>query len=153
MDSSQISHLLSNNSLFGGVYSCDTIPKTDERPIAFVVNTHEITSPGEHWQVILLVDNHKIEFFDSFGFPPDVSFICDYIDDNATDWCYSSKTLQHPHKQSCGMFCVSFIQCRDQGGTYRDFLNEYTKDLLHNEKIVWKNGARQNHNHQGIRRN
>ena len=152
MDSRQIQQLLSNTKLFGGVYACDQLPKTQVRPIAFVVNTQKIELPGEHWQVIHLLNSQEAEFFDSFGFPPDVSQISDYIEANAHAWCYSSMTLQHPHKQSCGLFCISFIQHRDQGGSYQDFLSQYTKDLLHNEKIVWKHGTRLVNNYKNLRR-
>ncbi|GIX84985.1 uncharacterized protein CDAR_374191 [Caerostris darwini] len=59
-----------DNDAFHGLYASDKIPFIKEKKYAFVVNSDESSEPGSHW-LAFYCENGCIEFFDSFGNPPD----------------------------------------------------------------------------------
>lgn len=145
LDTNDIIFLLSDCPLFGGVYSCDEIPVTKKRPIAFVVNTDRSNKSGEHWQVIHLRKDGVGEFFDSFGLPPDVSQISDYLDAEADGWGYLPFTVQHAFAVSCGLYCVNFIRARHAGLTYAQVIKQFSEDPNYNEEYIYNYGTGQIH--------
>ena len=140
LDTYDIIKLLCDCPIFGGVYSCDKIPKTNRRPVAFVVNTQPAAKPGEHWQVILLRTDGVGEFFDPFGFPPDVKAISDYLDSECDGWGYIPVTLQHSYAVSCGLYCVNFIRARQSGLSYHEVYRQFSQDLTFNELYIYNYG-------------
>ena len=73
MDNFQINNFLKKKlgHVFKGVYARDQLAalKT-QSPACYVVNTHPITSPGEHWIAIYVTNNRNGVYFDSFGLAP-----------------------------------------------------------------------------------
>ena len=62
-----------------GVYAADTIPTTFKRPAAFIANTDEQHKPGTHWICFYIPKSGRIEYFDSYGFPPIVDGHIDFL--------------------------------------------------------------------------
>ena len=143
LDSYDIINLLGDCEIFGGVYSCDQIPKTIKRPVAFVVNTQPASKAGEHWQVILLREDGIGEFFDPFGLVADNKNISDYLDTECDSWGYLPITLQHLFAVSCGLYCVNFIRARQSGLSYADVYKQFTTDLTYNELYIYSYGIGQ----------
>jgi len=143
LDSYDIINLLADCPIFGGVYPCDEIPKTKQRPVAFVVNTKPASKSGEHWQVILIREDGVGEFFDSFGFCPDVKAISDYLDTECDGWGYAPIYLQHLFAVSCGLYCVNFIRARQSGISYLDVYKQFCDDLTYNELYIYSYGIGQ----------
>jgi len=143
LDGQDLINLLSDCPIFGGVFSCNNIPKTKQRPVAFVVNTQPSTKSGEHWQVILLREDGVGEFFDSFGRRPQVSAISSYLNTECDSYVYSKKHLQHLFAVSCGLYCVNFIRARQSGLTYNDVHDQFSKDLSYNELFIYSYGIGQ----------
>lgn len=79
MDTSEINKSLKRYSIFRGAFACDQIPKLKTRPVAYIVNTDRAQRSGEHWTAIMLLDNNRGEYFDSFGFPPLVPDVQEYV--------------------------------------------------------------------------
>lgn len=108
---SEIAAMLQGNKFFAGVYPCDRIPEFDRRPFAVVVNTDPSAESGEHWVVLILKTNEKGLYFDSFGFPPLIPQLQQYLTAHAPNgFKYNSITLQHPNSKACGYYCVAFVQ-------------------------------------------
>ena len=143
LDSLDIINLLSDCPIFGGVFSCDEIPKTTQRPVAYVINTKKVSEAGEHWQVILLHEDGIGEFFDPFGLPPDVDEISLYLDTECDGWGYLPISLQHLFAVSCGLYCINFIRARQSGLTYAQVINQFSKDPTYNELYIYSYGIGQ----------
>lgn len=59
---------------FVGVFPADVIRirqrvGAQKFPIFFIANTDPSTKPGEHWVAFVILHQHVIEVFDSFGRP------------------------------------------------------------------------------------
>ena len=77
MDTNEIKSILERNEVtsdvFLNVYAADKLPKDriERDRWLLVVNFCPSNYRGEHW-VAVFSENGKLEFFDSFGLPPDV---------------------------------------------------------------------------------
>ncbi|GFX86217.1 uncharacterized protein TNCV_2560991 [Trichonephila clavipes] len=73
MDGNQIQFILSHDPVtapfFRGVYASDTIPILKKKS-TIVVNLDASSQPGSHW-LAFYHENNCIEFFDSYGYPPE----------------------------------------------------------------------------------
>lgn len=137
MDTKEINSILKGISIFGGTFPRDAIPQTEKRPIAFVVNTDDRKSAGEHWLGIFLLTDGRGEYFDPFGFPPLHQQLNTFLSVNCTNgFIYNSTTLQHPGSSSCGLFVVDYIRSRYKSDTFEQFLNHFSTDLEENEYIL-----------------
>jgi len=94
-------------------------PQLDENHnYCFVLNTDLNDSPGEHWLAFFFSGTtHKLEYFDSFGFPismyPHVHAALDSC--GLTQICVRVNTLGMLHATTstvCGHYCVAFLYWR-----------------------------------------
>lgn len=120
MNSYQIHRILARNpytrNYFEGVYACNEIPHLQHFPHFFIVNTDPQPSHGLHWTLIYVQSSDKVEFFDSFGEPPNA-----YISSFLTRFRHvqmNRQKLQQEHSQTCGVFCILFAveRCRGHNG-------------------------------------
>ncbi|GFX27461.1 uncharacterized protein TNCV_4904381 [Trichonephila clavipes] len=58
-----------NRTFFRGVYASDSIPILKKKS-TIVVNLDASSQPGSHW-LAFYHENNCIEFFDSYGYPPE----------------------------------------------------------------------------------
>ena len=138
LTSSQIESLLRKNEFFSGVYACDSIPDIKTRPCAIIVNTDPADEPGEHWVAMIFKQGGRGFFFDSFGFPPLIPKIQDYMIRHAYNgFKYNSTTLQHPDSNTCGYYCIAFIHLWSRGWTLRMFCSYFSgrngQELIRND--------------------
>lgn len=124
--------------VFAGVYPCDCVPDFVHRPCAMVINTDTTKEPGEHWVAVILKRNGKALYFDSFGFPPLIPQIQEYLARHASNgFKYNSVTLQHPNSKACGYYCAAFIVLWSRNWTLRMFSNYFSgrigKELMTND--------------------
>ncbi|KMQ87608.1 hypothetical protein RF55_13066 [Lasius niger] len=81
-----------------------------------VVNTDKHDETGTHWLSIYLQNEQTLEFYDSFGLPPEVygedisRFVKKY-----SDVVWNSTPVQSLTSNVCGQFCIYFIVKRSQG--------------------------------------
>ena len=68
----------------------------------YILNTDPIDSPGQHWTVFYKPNRGPVEFFDSFGHPPQ------YYHRHWKAKIYNRKQLQAPNSTVCGLYCVYF---------------------------------------------
>lgn len=101
---------------FVGVFPSDKIPRITEFPAALVINTDKHTEEGSHWLAIFIVNHQTLEFFDSYGFPPDkygediTRFVTRYSRIKWNKICLQSLT-----SNVCGPFCIYFLLKRCKG--------------------------------------
>lgn len=136
MNSSQIVSALKHVRLFKGVYARDNLPKTFKKPAAFIINTDSQKEKGEHW-IAIFVSSTNVEYFDPLGFPPFDKHFLKFIRKYARKrYFYNCKTLQNPESTTCGKYCVVFIKHRACRGSFKSFIKKFSKNTLHNDKIV-----------------
>lgn len=143
LTTSQINNLFPSNSGFSGAFAADRMPSPKAFPWVMIVNTDPHDEPGEHWVTIVLKDNHKAVYFDSFGFPPLVPQIQRYLELNAFNGIkFNCSTLQHPNTTSCGYWCVLFVHHYLKGWSLKKFISFFSGrlgvDLVRNERKLFK---------------
>ncbi|GIY37616.1 hypothetical protein CDAR_125921 [Caerostris darwini] len=127
MNGNQIHFILSRDSttspFFKGVYASDKNTFHKRKKYAFVVNSDESSEPGSHW-LAFYCENGCIEFFDSFGNPPD--FYDPRFHEITLRYptvCWNSTPLQNLTSNVCGMYCTYFILKRCQGNSLYSIVN------------------------------
>ncbi|GFY52008.1 uncharacterized protein TNIN_365711 [Trichonephila inaurata madagascariensis] len=114
--SSYLSFCSVTRPIFRGVYAANCIPDIRKyKRAAIVVNTDVSTGPGVHW-LALFYENGKLEFFDSFGRPPQyfglhiIKYLQKYQNVDIV-----SIPLQNPCSSVCGPYCIYYILKRSLG--------------------------------------
>lgn len=114
----EIYYKLINNSVtknwFRGVWSSDKVLEQDfEKECAIVINLsteNEKDETKKHWVAVIIRNNETIDFFDSYGNPPEVlggniaKFAAKYKNVHSNDFC-----LQGRKSKVCGQYCIYFI--------------------------------------------
>lgn len=118
MDTLQLMRLLSadpaTRKVFKGVFPRDQLPKANQlqRPAGLVVNMDPHDRPGEHWLALYLSEENRVEFFYSYGHPPDhprfPEAIMDFLRTCGPVTTYQAKQVQYPDSATCGYHCVFF---------------------------------------------
>ena len=87
------------------VFSRDELPHSFTRyPSAYVANTDPSSLPGQHWVAFFHLSPTHLEFFDSYGCPPD-----DYhfpIPPTITQIDINSHQIQSDNSSDCGQYCI-----------------------------------------------
>ncbi|TNC95735.1 MAG: ADP-dependent glucokinase [Rhodocyclaceae bacterium] len=95
---------------FLGVFAADRIPKRITTfPACFVINTDPSYKPGEHWVACYCATPKTVEFFDSYGFPPQ-SY--EYIQLPITPTVFNKVSFQSVRSAACGHYCIYYLCCR-----------------------------------------
>lgn len=124
MDGLQLFYILSQEKItspfFQGVYSRDTLPVLQENTCV-IVNTDDSSQPGTHWLALFVNDKRELEFYDSYGKPPE------FYNVNTTSYSdvqWNSKMFQSPTSNVCGQYCIYFLLKRCQGHSMYYILNQ-----------------------------
>ena len=92
---------------FLGVFALDQLPTPTQFPACFVANTDPIALPGTHWVAFYYDSPTSLEFFDSYGEPPE---LYDFpISPKITSLTLNSYPIQSLRTSVCGQFCVYFL--------------------------------------------
>ena len=113
---------------FQNVFTSDLLPKKFEAGI-YVVNTHPITKPGEHW-VIYYKSKEHLEFFDSLGHQP--SYYHSHWPHAAV---YNHQEIQG-NSPTCGLYCLYFAIKRCRGKCMSEIVSVFNKDKQHNDEFI-----------------
>ena len=134
MNNQDIDRILKANSpLFRGVFSCDTLPKSNVRGL-IVCNTDPESKPGEHW-IAMYFDGDHGEYFDSSGRPPAKVFK-DYLNSHCKHWIFNEKQLQSAVSRFCGHYCVYYCLLRSRRVDLRRIVATFTNDTGFNDVLV-----------------
>ena len=126
--------------VFCGVKPLDKIPQRRvRRPCSFVVNTDKSDQPGEHWFGIFVPRRGQVEYFDSYGRPPQHGEVLTFIRLNGNKFKYNTKRIQSNESQNCGQFTLFFIYFRSKGYTMDQYMKIYSNiDYQYNDQIIEK---------------
>lgn len=122
-------------TVFEGVFPSDRFPKyNDKFPKAFIFNTDPHDKPGEHWVACFQESWFSpIEYFDSYGLPPIIDTIYDFISTKSNVLIYSSNTLQCLISNVCGQYAIFFIMLRCCRMSYINILRCFTNNCKAND--------------------
>ena len=126
--------------VFCGVKPLDKIPQRRvRRPCSFVVNTDKSDQPGEHWFGIFVPRRGQVEYFDSYGRPPQHREVLTFLRLNGNKFKYNMKRIQSNESQNCGQFTLFFIYFRSKGYTMDQYMKLYSNiDYQYNDQIIEK---------------
>ena len=126
---------------FLGAFPYDEIP---QRPkdvhFSLIVNTSPGNESGDHW-IAMVYDKQTFYFIDSYGrklndvtLPKQFSLVIrKYIGENRVK--YNSKWLQQLTSNTCGNYCVYFLQEFENVG-FKRLLHVFSQNLKNNDKFV-----------------
>jgi hypothetical protein len=95
---------------FLGVYAADRIPtRLQHYPCCLIANTDPHNRRGQHWVAMYAASPTRVEFFDSYGMPPEVYTSLRIRFAIPT---YNTQSLQSFLSNVCGHYCVYFLCAR-----------------------------------------
>ena len=107
---------------FKGVFAADTFIESmdvsNQLPFAFIVNSDQSVSRGQHW-VAIIQDNGRFEFFDPLGHGPWHYSNLDIF----SAISYNSHALQSIMSNTSAHICLIFLSLRSSGFTFSSAIN------------------------------
>ena len=89
----------------------------------------------------MLNDGHgHVEFFDSYGRPPEENsiHILKWILETAKTWNFNEKQLQSNYSTVCGLYCLLYLCFKCLGGTMEKFTSLFDdSDFFLNDSFVY----------------
>ena len=144
LTTTQLDNILFNTSVtskkYIGAYPSCFVPTSSKPFYSFISNTEEHNENGEHWCAWVVRDD-TINFFDSFGRPPNCKTLPKHYEDITRNFKYIKYTnfrVQGWGSKACGYFCIHFIYVLSLGLDYKDFVNNYSKNFEMNDEKVNK---------------
>lgn len=136
LSTNNIDDVLGQYALFKGTYPCDLVPiLLNIEPQAFVVNTENSHSSGQHW-IGLIIKQTNCWYFDSFGnelLNHDILRSLRKI--GVKNYFFNCKQIQSVYSNSCGYFCMAFVLSFILGIKYEDFLSEFSENVDQNDRL------------------
>lgn len=121
---------------FRGVFASDQLPKLiRQKPACLVVNTDTSKKPGTHWVAVFIPRLGPCEYFDSFGFKPQVKSILKFVSSNSKNFVHNKKQLQSVFSTICGNYCCEFLLHRCQGKSMTQFVRMYDANKPSNNDL------------------
>lgn len=116
-----------------GVYASNRLPRQRiNQASGLIVNTDVYSQPGQHWCAIYNDGKGRIEFFDSYGRPPERNshHIKSWIHERANSCSFNRKQLQSNHSSVCGFYCILYLHQRLRGISLDDFVETFDSSNL-----------------------
>jgi hypothetical protein len=80
------------------------LPSEFTRPATFVCKLDAHNRPGSHWIAIKFRDKYSPWYFDSYGLPPTVKSLDDFLGHNTAHFTYNQHQLQNIASDICGQY-------------------------------------------------
>lgn len=142
MDENELNDQLKNEKNYLGTYAIDELRdiKVSFFPSFCIVNLDRRSSGGSHWIALAIYEN-QIFICDSLGGvrpSPDtpkqiINFLAPFL---AHRKVIMTRKLQPDDSDTCGLFCVTFINEIAKYNSICEFLKLFTSDNIQNENIV-----------------
>jgi Ulp1 family protease len=98
------------------------------------MNTDPSTRPGEHWVVLFVNKENKLEYFDSFAHPPLYEEIGNLMEiNNVKEFKYNTRPLQNVMSSTCGVYCILFVKLRCEGLSFDGFIDFFSNNTIKND--------------------
>lgn len=129
MNTTDITFFLNHIKCFGGVFAADHFPFLQKKKL-YIINTlkHSDTDVG-HW-VVLDYTGSKPLFIDSFGRPPTYY--------NFPPMKHSTRSIQHPDSDVCGLYCIYAVVSRCKKMTLKQMMKPFSANALKNDRFISK---------------
>ena len=142
MNTLEIKKYLTGNKVtrdaFLDVFALDQLPKEKiQRDKWFLIcNCCPADLIGEHWIAMFFEDGANLEFFDSFGLPPDAygEEILAFIAMQGVCVEYNDVRLQSLQSDACGHYCILYSYHRCRGELFHSVLEKF--NVLTRDNIV-----------------
>ena len=139
MDTLEIDNKISAPG-FLGAFAFDKLPARRDGNFSLVINTEAENEPGDHWIALVQKDN-LLYFLDSYGrnfkdptFPRGFrETVKKYVGNSR--FKFNPLLLQQFISNTCGDYCVYFIQELDKGGLTKA-LSIFSDNLAKNDRLV-----------------
>ena len=139
MDTITIKRLLKTYKCFKGVFPCDRLPYDSVSPLNIIVNTDPSYKPGQHWVCVSINQKGRGYYFDSFGLPPIVPEIRNFLDQKTTKgWTYNKRKIQNITSSTCGNYCILFILFKCNKISLKDFIGQFGRSSKKNDDKMRK---------------
>ena len=131
MNSKQLLEAVSNDLIlreqFVGVFASDQLDKVKiQFPCALIANTDPISKPGTHWVAFFFDPDGNVEYFDSYGLPPQNSDLENFFRKHGVKrHSHNSEILQSILSTVCGHWCLAFLGNRVRGQSMSVFVNRF----------------------------
>jgi len=126
MNNYEINQILKSHSRTKSIFleslPCDKGPNNEQHyPYALVMNTDFSGGRGIHWIAIFALSDRSVEYFDSYGMPPNKCIYSKFLQKFASIK-RSEIRLQSYLSSVCGHYCVYFIVRRCYGETFENII-------------------------------
>ena len=130
---------------FKGTYPCDIFLASVkenkykfQKGDCFIVNLSSSNHRGSHFVCLYLKSKNKADYFDPMGLSLHIdSNISQAINISGWETSELAKKIQDDGSQFCGLFCLSYLLCRQVGISVEDFAKLFVKeDLVRNNRIA-----------------
>lgn len=124
----------------------DMLPSRFSLPAGFIVNLDSSKAPGSHWIAIFINDLGSASYFCSFGMSPRNRAIQNFLKFHSKVVDYNHQTIQKSSSNLCGEYAALFLLYRfkNPNATTKDFLKQFSSNLVLNDSLVQKLFARCN---------
>jgi hypothetical protein len=144
MNSSQIENVLKQHKwkwiTFLGCFPADQLPNWSinkyKHPICFIANTDISKDGGTHWVAFILPKHGEMEYFCPLGisyhhWPLFYNYIKNVIRPDKT--LFNLSRIQSLNSETCGQLCIEFLVKRDNGQSFVNILNKFSKNTMAND--------------------
>jgi hypothetical protein len=151
MNSSQIESILSAHRLkwisFLGCFAADQLPTNLSanqgggegrkfQPVCFIANTDISKDVGSHWVVFILPRVGELEYFCPLGisyhhWPLFYNYIKNVVKPDKV--LFNLSRVQSLNSETCGQLCIEFLIKRDNGQSFVNILNKFSKNTMSND--------------------
>ena len=123
MNNKEISEIIRRDPrarrVFRGVFPRDKLPiiiSPFNGASAYIINTGHSSGPGEHWVCVWFDGRGRAEYFDSFGLPPTLAPIQDFINRNSFySLKYIQRLCQSLVSSACGLYVLYYVLMKSRG--------------------------------------
>lgn len=145
MYASQLKELVKSDSsmskVFGGIFAKDKLPQLHELKTdrAFIVNSDESDSVGEHWLLVYFVARNKtVIWFDPLGHDPSYygSPIVYWLSSSRFKLVSNIKSVQSTQSYYCGLFVLFVYYYLAHGLEFSTIMNKFSTYLMKNDSLV-----------------
>ena len=137
MNSRQVQSALNGDkvlrNIFNGVYASNKLPAKPQKPFAIVINLDEHHEPGSHWVAVYASENNDMQYFDSYGRPPTLYSIINFLKRAGGRWTYNEVCLQNPLTTVCGQYCLVYLWMKSRNHNLRDFVELFGANTTSND--------------------
>ena len=145
MNSNQLKCAINCDSVMSqcvqGVFASDQLPSPSRPfPKGYIANTSSHDERGSHWVALYINKSNELEFFDSFGYPPQ------FYSTSLMNFCRklnfpvraNNKRLQDEGSMVCGHYCLYFLLMRCRGLSMEEITTTFEENYKQNDLYVYE---------------